>query len=56
MPEAAIKVLFAQLVGYQEFMMNEGIMHRDLKPQNILYDKDTGRAKVSSTQRRGDET
>ena len=39
MPEAAIKVLFAQLVGYQEFMMNEGIMHRDLKPQNIMLDE-----------------
>lgn len=30
--EDIIKIMFGQLVNYQEYIMKQGIMHRDLKP------------------------
>ena len=33
-----IKLLFAQLVCFLEVMQKEGIMHRDMKPQNVMFD------------------
>ena len=38
LPENAVKIIFAQLVSVMEFIQKEGIMHRDLKPQNIMID------------------
>ena len=38
MNEQVIKVMFAQLINCLEFVMSKGIMHRDLKPQNIMLD------------------
>ena len=38
-PQRVVKLLFAQLVNYQEFIMQQGIMHRDMKPQNIMLDE-----------------
>lgn len=32
MPENVIKVMFAQLVNFIEFLQTQNIMHRDLKP------------------------
>lgn len=26
-------------MNYQEYLMKQGIMHRDLKPQNIMMDE-----------------
>ena len=37
-PENVIKVLFAQLINFIEYLQQENIMHRDLKPQNIMLD------------------
>ena len=30
--------MFAQLINFIEFIQQKGIMHRDLKPQNIMLD------------------
>lgn len=30
--EEIIRILFAQMINVQEFIMSKGIMHRDLKP------------------------
>lgn len=38
-PENAVKILFAQMVNFLEFIQREGIMHRDLKTQNIMLDE-----------------
>lgn len=37
--EEAIKILFAQLVNVAEYLQKQGVMHRDLKPQNIMLDE-----------------
>ena len=31
-------MLFAQLINFIEYLQQENIMHRDLKPQNIMLD------------------
>lgn len=36
-----------QLLRGQAFMHQHGIMHRDLKPQNLLVDPDTGLLKIA---------
>lgn len=36
--EPVAKIMFAQLINYQEYIMTKKIMHRDLKPQNIVMD------------------
>ena len=35
-PEDIVQILFAQLINFLEFIQKEDIMHRDLKPQNIM--------------------
>jgi len=37
--EDVVKLMFAQLVNYNEYMQKENVMHRDLKPLNIMLDK-----------------
>lgn len=39
LPENVIKVLFAQLINFIEYLQTQNIMHRDLKPQNIMLDE-----------------
>lgn len=39
MPESIVKLLFAQLVNYNQYMQEQNVMHRDLKPLNIMIDK-----------------
>lgn len=39
LPEHVVKLLFAQLINYNEYMQKQGVMHRDLKPLNIMLDK-----------------
>lgn len=34
--EDIVRILFAQLINFMEFIQKEEIMHRDLKPQNIM--------------------
>ena len=34
--EPIVRILFAQLINFLEFMQEENIMHRDLKPMNIM--------------------
>ena len=34
-----MRLLFAQLVNYNEYMQTQAVMHRDLKPLNIMLDK-----------------
>ena len=36
-----------QLLRGQAFMHQHGIMHRDLKPQNLLVDPETGLLKIA---------
>ena len=36
--EHIVKIMFAQLVNVMELFQTKGIMHRDLKPQNIMLD------------------
>ena len=31
--------MFAQLINVMQFMQEKGVMHRDLKPQNIMLDE-----------------
>ena len=59
-PENAVKILFAQLVNFMEFIQKEGIMHRDLKTQNIMLDEnynikiiDFGEAKKVAADKNG---
>lgn len=37
-PENIAKIMFAQLINFHEYMLTIGVMHRDLKPQNIMLD------------------
>ena len=39
MTENVIKIMFAQLINFIEFLQGKDIMHRDLKPQNIMLDE-----------------
>ena len=39
MNEKIIQVMFAQMVNVIEFLQNKDIMHRDLKPQNLMLDE-----------------
>ena len=39
MGEEITRIMFAQLVNFIEFIQKEGIMHRDMKPQNIMMDE-----------------
>ena len=39
LPESMVCLFFAQLVNYNEYMQQQGVMHRDLKPLNIMLDK-----------------
>lgn len=39
LPEDVVKVIFAQLINFIEFLQKQNIMHRDLKPQNIMLDQ-----------------
>jgi len=34
--EDIVRILFAQLINFLEFIQKENIMHRDLKPMNIM--------------------
>ena len=36
--EDLIKIYMAQLVNFLEYMQKNDVMHRDLKPQNIMLD------------------
>ena len=36
--ENIIRIMFAQLVNVMEQLQIKGVMHRDLKPQNIMLD------------------
>lgn len=38
LPEDVVRLLFAQMVNYNEYMQEQGVMHRDLKPLNIMLD------------------
>ena len=40
MREDAGRVLFRQLVESMKYMNSRGVVHRDLKIENILYDED----------------
>lgn len=43
----AVQPFLYQLIRGQAFMHQHGIMHRDLKPQNLLVDPDTGLLKIA---------
>lgn len=36
--EDLVKILFAQMINFMEFIQLNGVMHRDLKPGNIMLD------------------
>ena len=36
--EDIARIMFAQLINFMEYIMSIGVMHRDLKPQNIMLD------------------
>ena len=44
--ESIVKRIFKQIVSAVEFLHQEGICHRDLKPDNILYNSKTGLIKL----------
>lgn len=53
MPEDLVKIYMAQLINSLEFMQSHNVIHRDLKPLNIMLDEnfnlkliDFGDAKV----------
>jgi len=37
-PHQLIKIIFAQFVNSLEYLQGHGMMHRDLKPQNMMLD------------------
>lgn len=36
--EDLVKIQFAQMINFLEYMQQQGVMHRDLKPGNIMLD------------------
>jgi serine/threonine protein kinase len=39
LPEELVKQYAAQLVSVLEYLQSKRVMHRDLKPQNIMLDE-----------------
>ena len=46
-PELAIKHLMMQILSGLDYMHARKTIHRDLKPGNILFDRDTGIARIA---------
>lgn len=44
--ESIVKKIFHQIVQAVELLHNLGICHRDLKPDNLLYNSKTGNVKL----------
>ena len=44
--ESTIKKIFKSIVTAVEYLHGNGICHRDLKPDNILYNSKTGNIKL----------
>ena len=36
--EAIVRIYMAQMINFAEYMQQQGIMHRDIKPINIMLD------------------
>ena len=45
-PEPVIKFLFKQMLMTIEYLHQEGVCHRDLKPDNLLLNQDTKQLKL----------